>query len=73
VTESLKQRLQAKITKRYGPNTVLVVRDTSGVDWDWDLVVGEIKTSFSDRLTRSTVESGFSTGQRIGSSTFFER
>jgi len=50
VTESLKQRLQAKMKKRYGPNTALVIRDTSGVDWDWDLVVDEIKASFGDQL-----------------------
>jgi hypothetical protein len=50
VTDSLKQRLQAKMKKRYGPNTALVIRDTSGVDWDWDLVLGEIKASFGDEL-----------------------
>jgi hypothetical protein len=50
VTDSLKQRIQAKMKKRYGPNTALVIRDTSGVDWDWDLVLGEIKASFGDEL-----------------------
>jgi len=50
VTESLKERLQAKMAKRYGPNTALVIRDTSGVDWNWDLMVGDLKTSFSDQL-----------------------
>ena|SRR5215475_1344863 len=50
VTESLKERLQAKMAKRYGPNTALVIRDTSGVDWNWDVMVGDLKTSFSDQL-----------------------
>jgi hypothetical protein len=50
VTESLKQRLQAKMKKRYGQNTALVIRDTSGVDWDWDVMVGDLKASFSDQL-----------------------
>jgi hypothetical protein len=50
VTESLKERLQAKMAKRHGPNTALVIRDTSGVDWDWDLMVGDLKTSFGDQL-----------------------
>ena len=27
-------RIQAKLAKDYGPNTALVVRDTSGVDWN---------------------------------------
>jgi hypothetical protein len=49
VTESLKQRLQAKMKKRYGPNTALVIRDTSGVDWDWDLMLTDIKTAFADQ------------------------
>jgi hypothetical protein len=50
VTESLKVRLHAKMAKRYGPNTALVIRDTSGVDWDWDIMVGDLKASFSDQL-----------------------
>jgi hypothetical protein len=50
VTESLSQRLQAKMKKRYGQNTALVIRDTSGVEWDWDVMVGDLKASFSDQL-----------------------
>ncbi len=49
VTESLKERLQAKMAKRYGPNTALVIRDTSGVDWDWDLVIGDPQNNFGDQ------------------------
>lgn len=37
------QRIRAKMNKRYGPNTALVVRDTSGVDWDWNLVSDTVK------------------------------
>ncbi len=50
VTESLKKRLRAKMAKRYGPHTALVIRDTSGVDWDWDVMVGHLKASFGDLL-----------------------
>jgi hypothetical protein len=50
VTESLKERLHAKMARRYGPNTALVIRDTSGVDWDWDVMVGDLKASFGDQL-----------------------
>jgi hypothetical protein len=46
VSEMVVKRIEKKLTKRYGPDTALVVRDTSGVDWDWDLVVDAIK----DRL-----------------------
>jgi hypothetical protein len=28
---------------RYGASTALVVRDTSGVEWNWGLVVNELK------------------------------
>ena len=38
VIDSLKARLRDKLIMRYGANTALVIRDTSGVDWDWDLV-----------------------------------
>jgi hypothetical protein len=36
------QRIQAKLNKDYGSNVALVVRDTSGVPWDWDLAIDEI-------------------------------
>lgn len=45
VISILVQRIHAKMNKRYGPNTALVVRDTSGVDWDWDLVADTVKKS----------------------------
>ena len=32
-------RIQPKLNKDYGPNTALVVRDTSGVSWDWDSAI----------------------------------
>lgn len=34
VSTSLIRRLRDKMMKRYGANTALVIRDTSGVDWD---------------------------------------
>ncbi len=36
-------RIKAKLDKTYGPNTALLVRDTSGVDWDWEFVIDEVK------------------------------
>jgi hypothetical protein len=38
VIDRLKNRLRKKLKMRYGTNTALVIRDTSGVDWDWNLV-----------------------------------
>jgi len=43
VTEMVVKRIEKKLSKRYGPNTALVVRDTSGVNWDWALAVDAIK------------------------------
>ena len=43
VSSILIQRIRAKMNKRYGSDTALVVRDTSGVDWDWDLVADDIR------------------------------
>lgn len=37
---SMVQRLRSKLTKSYGPGVALIIRDTSGVDWDWDVVKG---------------------------------
>lgn len=47
VADSLIERLHGKMMKRYGANTALVIRDTSGVGWDWDLVSDELKTKLS--------------------------
>ena len=45
-SESLEQLatcINTKIKKQYGTNTALVVRDTSGLDWKWNLVIGNLK------------------------------
>lgn len=44
VSDTLIDRLQAKLRNDYGPNVALVVRDTSGVDWDWDPVIPAIRS-----------------------------
>lgn len=36
-------RIQKKLKKDYGPNTALVVRSASGITWDWDLVVDDLR------------------------------
>lgn len=36
-------RINEKLVKSYGPNTALVVRDTSVLDWDWDSAIEELK------------------------------
>ncbi len=36
VFEQIKIRLEAKLSKRYGEATALVIRDSSGVGWDWN-------------------------------------
>lgn len=36
-------RINQKLVKCYGPDTALIVRDTSGLDWDWELVLEELK------------------------------
>jgi hypothetical protein len=35
----LVERIKAKVNKRYGSNIALVIRDTSGVPWEWKQVV----------------------------------
>ena len=45
VSEMLLSRIKPKLIKDYGPNTALVIRDTSPLDWDWALVADEIKSN----------------------------
>lgn len=40
---SLAVRLRSKFKMRYGPHTALVIRDSSGVNWDWDLEIPDIR------------------------------
>jgi hypothetical protein len=42
VSDRLVERLKGKLKNDYGPDTALVVRDSSGVDWDWDVVIPAI-------------------------------
>lgn len=39
VIDHLVERIIDKMKKDYGPNAALVVRDSSGVNWDWDDVI----------------------------------
>lgn len=43
VTGMVAGRIQTKLNKDYGPNVALVVRNSSPLDWDWDLVAYQIK------------------------------
>jgi len=43
VSEMVIGQIQKKLKKNYGPNTALVIRHASGVDWDWDMVIENIK------------------------------
>lgn len=43
VLEQIVGRINKKLIKNYGSNTALVVRDTSGVDWDWNTVVEDLR------------------------------
>lgn len=49
VAASVISRLQAKLNNRYGPDTALVIRDSSGVDWDWDLEVPRIRAAVASQ------------------------
>lgn len=42
VTERIFGRILSKLKKDYGSNAALVIRDTSPVCWDWELVIDDI-------------------------------
>lgn len=44
VSDQLVGRLRSKMMNDYGLSAALVVRDTSGVDWDWDDVIPVIRS-----------------------------
>jgi len=44
VLEQAANQISTKLCKRYGASTALIVRDTSGVEWDWNFVIDELKT-----------------------------
>jgi len=47
VSTMLVGRIHAKLKKDYGSNTALVIRDTSGCDWDWDSAIDDIKSQLN--------------------------
>ena len=42
VSETLVQRILAKSKKDYGTNAALVIRDSTGVFWDWENIIPNI-------------------------------
>ena len=42
VADNAYKRILAKMSKDYGKNVALVVRDVSPLDWDWDLCLSEL-------------------------------
>ena len=54
--DNIVDRINAKLIKDYGRNIALVVRDTSGLDWEWDQHTAEI-TSRLD-LTHNPFDRG---------------
>lgn len=47
------QRVKVKLLKDYGSNVALVIKDTSGCNWDWNFVLDKIKKQISDFLTKN--------------------
>ena len=47
VASMLVNRILPKLKKDYGKNVALVVRDTSGVGWDWDIIIEDLKLKLS--------------------------
>ena len=49
--DNLRQQLWKKVKKRhFGPDTALVMRSTSPLDWDWGLYEDEIRQILADVL-----------------------
>lgn len=57
VSETLVERIQAKLIMSYGSDVALVVRDSSGVDWEWDTVMPQIRAKL-DISSRNPFDRG---------------
>lgn len=49
VLEQLAKRLDDKMNKRYGERAALVIRDSSGVDWDWEDIAYDVQRMIEDK------------------------
>lgn len=56
VTNMIVHRILPKLQKDYGTNVALVIRDSSPVCWDWDLVVDHVKNMLN--LQRNPFDKG---------------
>ncbi len=56
VSDNLVKRIQAKLQNSYGLVVALVVRDASGVDWDWHFVVPALRARLN--LSQTTFDRG---------------
>lgn len=56
VTEMIVSRIQPKLKKDYGSNVALVVRGASSSDWDWGIVIDQIKAQLN--LERNPFDKG---------------
>ncbi len=56
VRAELTSRIASKCEKDYGKNVALVVRDTSGCDWEWDEVADELASALAP--TRNPFDKG---------------
>lgn len=43
VSAAIESRIRSKLEKRYGSHTALVIRDISGVDWDWGFEIPDLQ------------------------------
>ena len=68
VSQILTQRIQKKLNKTYGKNTALIIRDTSGVPWDWNSVSNELKKSLD--LSKNSFDKGIWIINRWGDKIF---
>jgi len=56
VIETVVSRIQKKLDKDYGPNTALVVRDTTPTPWNWQNVIDQIGSDLD--LSRNPFDRG---------------
>lgn len=56
VLDHAAERISEKLLKSYGSNVALVVRDSSGVDWEWDSVIDDLKAKLN--LARNPFDKG---------------
>jgi len=60
--ENLLKKIENKLLKDYGPDAALVIRDTSGTEWDWKDMTPKINSEIRNILSQQNLNTPYNKG-----------